>query len=519
MHPSPEKTSSSKPPTPDPASAARLQAGPEGTRTSLLVAGVFFIIGLLFTQALVVAQEKTLQNQLREQTILHAATMRARLESALNSTVFLAQGLVAYIKSVRKTQPENVVDALRAVYEASDRIRNIGLAPGNTLTYIYPLKGNEAALHLHYRDNAAQWPSVQRAMQLRESVLAGPVKLVQGGRGIINRTPVYLSDGSYWGMISVAINLDKLLDDVELSASAEGMRYYLQGDNAGTTGEDAIVGSADILRSDPIRMQITVPGGHWTLMAVPEQGWVVPRLPLLVLRVIGSLLSIFVAGFVWSLLHGRATARYNNAQLALLNEKLQVMNGQLEEVTRQDALTAIANRRAFDENYLRAWAHAQRNQKPVTLLMIDIDHFKQINDTHGHAAGDLCLVEVARRLSGCLRRGDELLARYGGEEFVALSPGTTQVQALDLGERLRSAICADSIVMRLADPVRVQVTISVGVATVVPDGRLGPGDLCAAADAALYRAKKDGRNRVRAAEEVRAQTTFRESAPSGPQGV
>ncbi len=476
---------------------ARMQAAsPTGLGVRIIVAGLLLIIGLLATNELVSSQEITLRNQLHEQIVLHAATMRSRLESALNSTVYLAQGLVAYIKSVDNIKPARVEEALRAVFEVNDRIRNIGLAPDNVLTYVYPTKGNQAALHLNYRALPAQWPSVQRAMELRQSVLAGPVNLVQGGRGIINRTPVYLSDGRYWGMISVVINLDKLLSDIELIEYVDGVRYYLKGDNAGATPNDAIIGSSEILNTDPIRMQIAVPGGNWTLMAVPKEGWDVPQTPLLLLRCIGTLLSVFLAGFVWALLHGRAIARQNNAQLASLNQKLHEMNSTLEEITRQDTLTGIANRRSFDEAFTRAWAHAKRNKQSISVLMIDIDHFKSINDLHGHATGDAYLVEVARRLSNCVRRGEEILARYGGEEFVVLSPGIDHAQALDLGERLRTAINTDPFKVGPGSEQNVSMTISVGVATTVPDNAISPMKLCADADSALYQAKKNGRNRV-----------------------
>ncbi|MDR3419070.1 MAG: diguanylate cyclase [Nevskia sp.] len=472
-----------------------------GWRPRLLSALAVFGAGLLLTQYLVSAYAQTVREQLREQTVLHAAAMRARLESALDSTAFLAQGLVAYIRSVDTIRPASVEEALRAVVQADHRLRNVGLAPDNVLTYIYPLQGNEAAVHLDFRTTPKQWPSVQRAMELRHSVLAGPVDLVQGGRGIVCRTPVYLDDGRYWGIISVVIDLDRLLSDVQLQASVDGLNYYLQGDNAGAPGADvAIVGSPEATADDPVRMRLDVPGGHWTLAAVPAGGWGVSGSHLAALRLAGTVLSLLLAWLLWLLLLSRAVARLNSARLTALNEQLNAANRQLGEISRKDELTGIANRRHFDEVYAHDWSQCRRFQMPVSVLMIDIDRFKQINDSHGHAAGDDCLVEAARRLGGVVRRASELLARYGGEEFVVLSPGLHHDEAMALGERLRAAVDAPCTLERDGELVQIAITASIGVATITPTGTMAQQDLLNAADDALYRAKRSGRNCVQSAE-------------------
>ncbi|MDE0856419.1 MAG: CHASE domain-containing protein, partial [Nevskia sp.] len=215
----------------------------------LLAAGLLLVLGLVATELFVAAYAENQRQRLREQTVLHVAAMRAQMESALDSTAFLAQGLVAYIKSVHTIDRGHVDAALRALVQADRRIRNIGLAPDNVLSYIYPLRGNEAALGLDYRKVPSQWPSVERAIRQRSALLAGPVNLVQGGRGVICRTPVFLDDGRYWGMISVVIDLDLLLSDIQLRDTVDGLRYFLRGDNAGAAqASDLIVGSPEVLR-------------------------------------------------------------------------------------------------------------------------------------------------------------------------------------------------------------------------------------------------------------------------------
>lgn len=171
--------------------------------------------------------------------------------------------------------------------------------------------------------------------------------------------------------------------------------------------------------------------------------------------------------------------------------EIQRQRDELETLARRDALTGLGNRRSFDESLGAAHRRARRQGLGLAVLMIDIDHFKRLNDTYGHPEGDRRLRAVAAILDGCLQRGDDLLARYGGEEFIAALPSAEAMHALELGERLRAAV--ESAALPAADG---QVTISVGVAWQAAGDEREPSDLVAHADQALYRAKRDGRNCV-----------------------
>jgi diguanylate cyclase (GGDEF)-like protein len=160
-----------------------------------------------------------------------------------------------------------------------------------------------------------------------------------------------------------------------------------------------------------------------------------------------------------------------------------------------DGLTRINNRKFFDEQFLAEFAFAARHHLPLSVLMIDLDHFKQVNDTHGHQTGDHVLKVVARTLARMLRTED-LLARYGGEEFVILARGIDQANTAALGERVRSTIESLLIPLTAEPGGALRITVSVGTATFrdgIPPSRVA---LLAAADAAMYRAKRNGRNRV-----------------------
>lgn len=176
------------------------------------------------------------------------------------------------------------------------------------------------------------------------------------------------------------------------------------------------------------------------------------------------------------------------------NEELLNANHILERLAASDSLTELANRRSFFESATAEVQRAQRYGHPVSLQMLDIDHFKSINDHFGHAAGD----EVLRKLASVLRanlRHNDLAARIGGEEFVVLLPETQLEDAAQHAERLRMAIAA----LRFPfDQSEHSITVSIGVAA-LDAGELSPDPMLMRADRGLYRAKADGRNRVRVA--------------------
>ncbi len=160
-------------------------------------------------------------------------------------------------------------------------------------------------------------------------------------------------------------------------------------------------------------------------------------------------------------------------------------------LARRDPLTEVYNRRALDERLHAAALEAGRQLQPLALLFADLDHFKRVNDDHGHDVGDECLREVARRIRSTLRFGD-VLGRYGGEEFVIGLPGTQTQEASAMGERIRAAVAARPIV---CGGVEHRITLSIGVA-VLHNGLEGFDEAIKRADRALYISKRDGRDRV-----------------------
>jgi len=165
---------------------------------------------------------------------------------------------------------------------------------------------------------------------------------------------------------------------------------------------------------------------------------------------------------------------------------------QMYESALRDNLTKVFNRKHFNDLLSKEFAFASRHAAPLALLFVDLDHFKKVNDTHGHPAGDFVLAEVSGVLSGGIR-AEDVVARFGGEEFVVLCRGTERTGAVELAERLRKEIAERRYVY---GGKVIPVTISVGVALMPDPSMTQPASLLAAADKALYEAKRAGRNRV-----------------------
>ncbi|WP_374431742.1 sensor domain-containing diguanylate cyclase [Ideonella dechloratans] len=178
-------------------------------------------------------------------------------------------------------------------------------------------------------------------------------------------------------------------------------------------------------------------------------------------------------------------------------EKLLALQKELEALSFKDGLTGIANRRQFDTSLAREWESARQSQQPLSLLLVDVDLFKQYNDLYGHLQGDTCLTEIAQTLRLALVGPRDLAARYGGEEFVLVLPETDAAGAQRVAERCLRLI--DKLALPHAqNPHGQRVTVSIGVGTLTPGPGAEPQDALRAVDQQLYRAKQEGRNRIAA---------------------
>ena len=189
-------------------------------------------------------------------------------------------------------------------------------------------------------------------------------------------------------------------------------------------------------------------------------------------------------------LEARVLARTQDLDKALGD--LRAANGRLQELSQRDALTGLHNRQFLAERMPEIWGAAVRWKQPLGLLMIDIDHFKQVNDRHGHAAGDVALKAVAEVISRIMRRPGDHAMRYGGEEFLVVLPQTHAAGAMHMAERIRQEVSALTVTH---GGQQIPLTVSIGVACTTPGPRTAMAMMLQLADRLLYQAKAEGRNR------------------------
>lgn len=552
----------------------------------------------------------------REEVQKALATVRAQLDAELKATFSISQGLVDVI-SVQGDITQELFAALSAKAIGSNaHIRNIAIAPGNIVSAVYPLAGNEMAMGLDYSTIPAQYRTVMRAKELGRPVLSEPVNLVQGDHGLILRGPVFRLDprkpdqrGPYWGTVSIVARADPLFERAGLN---DVSRIDLLITDAERPAADPVYGDAAIAAQSPVSLELPVPGAVWQMAAVPRNGWspVSPFASLqfrfgaavtllgclilsLLLRHAGQLrernlelqqqirereraqaalrladavykstdqgivvmaadariVSINeaftqISGYgaadiidhnfellfpqaasalepMWASLaaKGMWQAEVRNCgkagnefdcwltvsaipdavgqdacYVAVLSDISSLMNTQrqLEHMAHYDALTELPNRVLFQDRLRQAIAQQARRQHRIALLMLDLDGFKTINDSHDHPVGDHLLQRVATRLRSVVRNEDTV-ARLGGDEFAIILDTADSLEGIELvAHKVLSEISRGFDIEGLA----VEISTSIGIA-LYPGDATNAMELTRNADTAMYGAKESGRNAYR----------------------
>ena len=270
------------------------------------------------------------------------------------------------------------------------------------------------------------------------------------------------------------------------------------------TGEGAFVNDPYVLHHRPL-----------SVLCVPVQ-W--GRLKAVVYMENNLLSAVFTEARVEiiKLLAAQASVAIENARLYeqlqehshTLEDKVAERTVELEQLNQElllkadrDSLTGVANRRRGDAHLQETWRRLRRERLPLSVIMLDVDHFKLFNDNYGHQMGDDCLKKVAARLDEKMHRPADMVSRYGGEEFMLILPNTDEEGAALVGEQVRHAV-EDLAIEHAHSTSGNTVTVSVGIATVIPDGESSIKTLVLAADQALYQAKHAGRNRVYSAKNM-----------------
>lgn len=569
-------------------------------RTLIIVILVFASLGILAD----VLVNRLLANQSRLDQELFVtfelSALRARFEERINSNLFLVYGMAANI-SARSDLSTAEFDALaRVLLGKSTLLKNLAAAPDFVISFVYPQAGHEKALGVDYRKLPDQWAQALAAMQTGRMIVAGPIPLVQGGRGLVARVPVYAGE-RFWGLVSSVMDIDELVRQVGLDELSGRLSLAIRGkDGMGAEG-DVFWGDPRLfdVASEAVVLPVSLPSGSWRIAAIPKEGWTrhapyqaVVHGSILLLAALGCVVTIQRIRSRQALMESenrmRAMSQASHDPLAMIDaddnitfwnpaaervfgysegemlgkklhdilvlpkerdlakarlddfartgtgpivgrtmevtgvrksgETFPVERGvaafqlggkwyavgsmrdisrrkrnekRLNELATTDEMTGLSNRRHFLEQAEAQLRQALRYSQEFSFMMLDLDHFKRINDTHGHDAGDEVLRAVAKTMREVMR-GTDIIGRLGGEEFGAVMPETGVEAARQVAERLRLQIMEHPI----ATPSGfVRVTASIGIAHLHP-GQAALSDLMKKADLALYEAKNGGRNRI-----------------------
>lgn len=440
----------------------------------VLISLAVFLCGELIVARLVIAERSKAIEANRYVALEQLATVRARLEGALQANLIA----IRQLRTEFTINPNIDEDRFRAISNGllspELHIRHIAIGRNYRLEMIHPLEGNEDAIGFDYRSTSEQLATFRAAMSSGEITLNGPVELVQGGTALIARVPVFNHEHSATVIISQVIEHERLFNDAGLNNHPD-LQISLRGlDGTGASGP-LIMGDANIWQQDPIQLDVNLPTGNWALAAEPHSGsWLNNNYFYLWIGLAGTIVAIFISGLV-------AVTLTNQQRL---RQAFQIITQQ----ARFDSLTNLPNRHYFQELLGDYIASCERREERFALLFIDLDHFKEVNDALGHAAGDELLMIISHRLKGALRAND-IIARLGGDEFIVVLKNIT--------EPVHAQMQAQKLLKHIQEPVSLQhreviVNASIGIAIYPHDGK-SVDELLRSSDLAMYNAKRLGR--------------------------
>jgi len=356
---------------------------------------------------------------------------------------------------------------------------------------VYPRSWERELLRTSVRDDKYSYALAQRAIESGRVAISKPLQLPGGGMGFLLFAPIVIG-GEWNGLVIGVFDREKLLGECLPEEFHGHFSLELKNDDG------------DVIFSKPFKRNGIVTSGTihfpnsiscWRYVVSPNlqqtlAGALVSKLPM---WSFGVLLLVVLMYFVHSIYERR---RELEREVAKRTSELRKANERLRELAIKDPLTGIYNRRYFYERMQEELSRARRSRTPVSCLLIDLDNFKQINDTYGHLTGDNMLIETAKILKRNIRRED-VLARYGGEEFVILLVGADGDTALSIAERIRKDIEAGLAKKLREEGKEAKITASIGVSEFyTPDEEIEWGDIINRADTALYEAKRSGKNAV-----------------------
>ena len=433
-----------------------------------------FILCLLATTAILLNQNQ-LERLTKERLIVENSK---RIEESISRLFFRTQTLASFIH--RYDGELAYFDSIATVILDDPAILNVLVAPKGIVSNVYPLYGNEAVLGWDFfAENQGNREAVL-AKESKELVLGGPFHGVQDEQILVGRLPVFLDsvndcDDKFWGIVSVTLRFPEALEHARLSElQTLGFEYEIWRVNP-DTNENQIIASSETIdnfnATHYVERPLSFLNAEWNFKILTNRHWYLTPITW-VLLVVSLIFSTLVAAI-----------SYNYQELKKLKNKLEILSN-------VDPLTEIYNRRYFLKTVTNQMIRITRIKSESYIIIFDVDHFKNINDKHGHQVGDTVLQEITKRVVATLRPYD-IFARYGGEEFIIFVTEVNKETAIALSERLRNIIAKTTVNIKNKE---LSVTASFGIAQAAPVNDLN--EAISLADKALYKAKEDGRNRV-----------------------
>lgn len=355
----------------------------------LAAALLLFALCIVFVDYFAQVEDEKRLARLRQTIGEQASELRVRIEYEVNTTLNLTMGALVYVSANPHLTQEQFSQVARRIIQHAPYIRNIGLAKDNTISHIYPLQGNENALGLNYLENIRQRAAVLHAMKTHSAVIAGPVDLVQGGRGLISRIPIYLDDGNqtYWGMTSVVLDVEAFFENTGLNAAQSSLRLALRGKDA--KGDDGAVffGDESLFDSDEnIALSISLPQGSWVLAAAPKSGWDTGSTELRWIWIYGSGIAMIVSALFYGLLVSNAATRRAKSIAEMANEYKSRFFTNMTHELRTPLTTILGVIRLINNGIVspdsddgrRLLSSAERNCKRLNWLVNDILDLKKL---------------------------------------------------------------------------------------------------------------------------------------------
>lgn len=432
---------------------------------------VVFTVSVFISNTLIDLDAKTHENELHSAIKSQVDRMSTHLQHELNNNLLILDALES-ILLLNNDIGLREFEILTTRFLASRAsIRQVQLSPDAVVSQIYPAI-DTSIIGLDLRSIPGQKEIVERSIKDKKLYLAGPLELIQGGSAFIARKPLYNREGletRFWGFITVIIDTEIFFNEVKMVQHDAHASYKIFAEDKSKNQERLIFGHNDDNHSYDLQESVEVPGGRWIVTATSHPDIHAHGVPLSLLK-------------LWGILASSAFAFLSACTSTLLSK--------IYKRSITDPLTSLFNRQFFQSRAEDELDRAHRYKQPLCLMMIDLDHFKQINDQHGHQCGDMILLETAELIQNNLREND-LLGRYGGEEFIVLLPHSNLDQAKLCAERMCAALDTEVLVFGH----NVSVSASIGIAELSKNQTYD--NLINCADEALYKAKSAGRNRYK----------------------